>query len=149
RPIMITQPDEDPFQVLARGGTPLLSALRMHNGTVWRWNRACYGVADGVAHLRIENRALPSGPTISDEIANSAFFAGLMLALPQENGDIAKRMTFDDAKSNFFAAARNGLNAQFNWIEGKSYPASSLVLDHLLSLVPQGLVNSGVDASDI
>lgn len=149
RPIIITQPDEDPFQVLARGGTPLLSALRMHNGTVWRWNRACYGVADGVAHLRIENRALPSGPTVLDEIANSAFFAGLMLSLPQEYGDIAKRMTFDDAKANFFAAARHGLNAQFNWIDGKSYSASSLILDHLLSFARQGLVSAGVDTTDI
>src|SRR3984893_14499484 len=106
RPIMITQPDEDPFQVLARGETPLLSALQMHNGTVWRWNRACYGVADGIAHLRIENRALPAGPTVVDEIANAAFFAGLMLSLPREYGDIALRMNFDDAKSNFFRAAR-------------------------------------------
>ena len=112
RPIMITQPDEDPFQVLARGETPLLSALRMHNGTVWRWNRACYGVADGIAHLRIENRALPSGPTVQDEIANAAFFVGLMVALPEEYGEIAKRLSFDDAKENFFAAARHGLNAQ-------------------------------------
>ena len=149
RPIMITQPDEDPFQVLARGGTPLLSALRMHNGTVWRWNRACYGVADGVAHLRIENRALPSGPTVIDEIANSAFFAGLMLSLPEEYGDIAKRMTFDEAKTNFFAAARNGLNAQFNWIDGTSYTAPSLILDHLLSLARQGLESASVDTSDI
>jgi len=149
RPIMITQPDEDPFQVLARGGTPLLSALRMHNGTVWRWNRACYGVAGGVAHLRIENRALPSGPTVVDEIANSAFFAGLMLSLPQEYGDIAKRMTFDDAKANFFAAARHGLDAQFNWIDGKNYPAPSLIADHLLSLSRQGLESAGVDTSDI
>ena len=76
RPIMITPAAEDPFQVLARGGTPLLSALRMHNGTVWRWNRGCYGVADGVAHLRIENRALPAGPTIVDEVANAAFSPG-------------------------------------------------------------------------
>src|SRR5207237_5304305 len=126
-PIMITQPDEDPFQVLARGETPLLSALRMHNGTVWRWNRACYGVTDGVAHLRIENRALPAGPTIVDEVANAAFFAGLMLSLPQEYGDIARRMSFDDAKSNFFRAARHGLDAQFNWIDGKSHTAASLV----------------------
>lgn len=149
RPIMITQPDEDPFQELARGGTPLLSALRMHNGTVWRWNRACYGVADGVAHLRIENRALPSGPTVVDEIANTAFFAGLMLALPHEYGDISKRMKFDDAKANFFTAARYGLIAQFNWIDGRSYPASSLILDHLLPLARQGLVNAGVNSSDI
>src|SRR5438094_2285548 len=149
RPIMITQPDEDPFQLLARGGTPMLSALRMHNGTVWRWNRACYGVADGVAHLRIENRALPAGPTIVDEVANAAFFAGLMLSLPQEYGDIARRMSFDDAKSNFFRAARHGLDAQFNWIDGKSHTAASLVLDHLLALARQGLANASVDGSDV
>ena len=149
RPIMITQPDEDPFEVLARGETPLLSALRMHNGTVWRWNRACYGVNDGVAHLRIENRALPAGPTIVDEVANAAFFAGLMLSLPQEYGDIAKRMNFDDAKSNFFRAARHGLDAQFNWIDGQSHTASSLVLDHLLPLARQGLSNSKVDDVDM
>ena len=149
RPIMITRPDEDPFQVLARGEIPLLSALRMYNGTVWPWNRACYGISNGVAHLRIENRALPAGPTVTDEIANTAFFVGLMLALPNEYGDISKRMGFDDAKSNFFAAARHGLNAQFNWIDGKSYPASSLILDHLLPLAWQGLQGAGVDASDI
>src|SRR6266545_4386778 len=122
RPIMITRADGDPMQLLARGEIPLLSALCMHNGTVWPWNRACYGVSNGVAHLRIENRALPAGPTIIDEVANAAFFVGLMLSLPVEYGDISKRMTFDDAKENFFTAARHGLNAQFTWIDGKSYP---------------------------
>ena len=149
RPIMITRPEEDPMLVLARGEIPLLSALRMHNGTVWPWNRACYGVNDGVAHLRIENRALPSGPTTIDEIANVAFFIGLMLSLPAEYGDISKRMNFDEAKENFFGAARHGLNAQFDWIDGKSYSASSLILDHLLSFARQGLETAGVDASDI
>ncbi|HEX9425403.1 MAG TPA: CBS domain-containing protein [Pyrinomonadaceae bacterium] len=149
RPIMITRADDDPMQLLARGEIPLLSALCMHNGTVWPWNRACYGVSNGVAHLRIENRALPAGPTIIDEIANAAFFVGLMLSLPVEYGDISKRMTFDDAKENFFTAARHGLNAQFTWIDGKSYPATSLILDHLLSLSRQGLKSAEVDASDI
>ncbi|MEK6283433.1 MAG: CBS domain-containing protein [Acidobacteriota bacterium] len=149
RPIMITQPDEDPFQVLARGETPLLSALRMHNGTVWRWNRACYGVADGIAHLRIENRALPSGPTVDDEIANAAFFVGLMVALPREYGEIAKRLSFDDAKGNFFAAARHGLNAQLRWLDGKSLSATSLILNDLLPLACAGLKEVNVDSSDI
>jgi CBS domain-containing protein/gamma-glutamyl:cysteine ligase YbdK (ATP-grasp superfamily) len=149
RPIMITRPDEDPMQVLARGEIPLLSALCMHNGTVWPWNRACYGVSNGVAHLRIENRALPAGPTTIDEIANAAFFIGLMLSLPCEYGDISKRMLFDDAKSNFFAAARHGLNAQFNWLDGKSYPASSLILDHLIPLARKGLASADVNALDI
>ncbi|MBC8030129.1 MAG: CBS domain-containing protein [Pyrinomonadaceae bacterium] len=149
RPIMITQPDEDPFQVLARGETPLLSALRMHNGTVWRWNRACYGVADNIAHLRIENRALPAGPTVQDEMANTAFFVGLMVALPQEYGEIATRMSFDDAKGNFFAAARHGLNAQLRWLDGKSLGATSLILDDLLPLARAGLNEARVDPSDI
>src|SRR3984893_1204005 len=149
RPIMITQPDEDPFQLLARGETPLLSALRMHNGTVWRWNRACYGVADGIAHLRIENRALPSGPTVQDEVANTAFFVGLMVALPQECGEIAQRLSFDDAKGNFFAAARHGLNAQLRWLDGKSLSATSLILNELLPLARAGLKEAKVDSNDI
>jgi CBS domain-containing protein len=149
RPIMITESREDPFQTLARGGTPELSALRMHNGTVWRWNRACYGVENGVAHLRIENRALPAGPTIVDEIANAAFFAGLMLALPKEYGDISKRMPFENAKSNFFRAARHGLDAQFNWIDNQSYSAAALVLEHLLPLARQGLIEAQVNSGDV
>lgn len=149
RPIMITQPDENPFEVLARGETPSLSALRMHNGTVWRWNRACYGVHDGVPHLRIENRALPSGPTIVDEVANAAFFTGLMLGVPQTYGEIATRMAFDDAKLNFFRAARHGLDAQFQWIDGQSHNAASLILDHLLPLARQGLHSADVASEDI
>lgn len=148
RPIMISQPDEDPFRVLARGETPKLSALCMHNGTVWRWNRACYGTHQGKPHLRIENRALPSGPTIVDEIANTAFFAGLMLALPEEYGDVAKRMSFDEAKGNFFRAARHGLDAQFNWIDGATHSASALILDHLLPLARAGLKTAEVAAQD-
>jgi len=149
RPIMITQPDEDPFQVLTRGEVPLLSALRMHNGTVWRWNRACYGVADGIAHVRIENRALPSGPTVQDEMANAAFFVGLMVALPNEYGAVANRLSFDDAKENFFAAARHGLNAQLRWLDGKSFSATFLILNELLPLARAGLKQSKVASIDI
>ena len=149
RPIMITQPDEDPFAVLARGETPSLSALRLHNGTVWRWNRACYGVHNGVPHLRIENRALPSGPTIVDEIANAAFFTGLMLAVPQTYGEIATRMAFDDAKQNFFRAARHGLDAHFHWIDGQSHNAAALILEQLVPLARQGLSSAQVASEDI
>ncbi|HKZ80261.1 MAG TPA: CBS domain-containing protein [Pyrinomonadaceae bacterium] len=149
RVIMTTQPDEDPAAVLARGEIPLLSALRMHNGTIWPWNRACYGVSNGVAHLRIENRTLPSGPTTLDEIANAAFFCGLMLALPEEYGEIATRMTFDEAKANFFRAARHGLNAQFTWVDGVTHAAIPLILEHLLPLARQGLAKVGVDSGDI
>ena len=149
RPIMVSEPDENPFAVLARGETPLLSALRMHNGTVWRWNRACYGVNEGVAHLRIENRALPSGPTTLDEVANAAFFTGLMVAVPQAYGEISKRMAFDDAKLNFFRAARHGLDARFQWLDGQSHSATALILDQLLPLAREGLSSSNVASEDI
>jgi CBS domain-containing protein len=149
RPIMISEPDENPFEVLARGETPSLSALRLHNGTVWRWNRACYGVSEGIPHLRIENRALPSGPTTVDEIANAAFFTGLMVALPHAYGQIAKRMAFDDAKLNFFRAARHGLDAHFQWIDGQSYSAASLILDQLLPVAREGLTSSRVAGADV
>jgi CBS domain-containing protein len=146
---MITLPNESSLEVLARGELPKLAALFLHNGTVWPWNRACYGVANGVAHLRIENRALPAGPTVVDEIANAAFFTGLMLALPNEYGDITERLNFDDAKANFFAAARYDLNAQLTWLDGKTSSAASLVRDHLLPLARQGLQSVNIDAGDV
>ncbi len=149
RMIMINEPSENPLALLASGEIPELTALRMHNGTIWPWNRACYGVTNGVAHLRIENRALPAGPTVLDEIANTAFFAGLMLSLPSEYGEVSKVMSFDDAKANFFAAARHGLNAQFNWVGGKTHSASTLILDHLLPLAHQGLKHANVNAADV
>ena len=149
RVIMIREADEDPLAVLARGLVPQLSALRLHNGTIWPWNRACYGVAQGRAHLRIENRALPSGPTTLDEMANAAFLIGLMSSLPAEYGEISKLLSFDDAKNNFYAAARHGLSAQFAWVGGRSYTASALILDHLLPLARKGLAEARVETEDI
>ena len=107
--MMVREMPEDPMQVLERGEIPDLSALMLHNGTVWRWNRACYGVAGGQAHLRIENRALPSGPTVLDQVANAALFYGLMIALDAEYGDVAERLSFHDARVNFLAAAQHAL----------------------------------------
>ncbi|MBX3279634.1 MAG: CBS domain-containing protein [Acidobacteria bacterium] len=141
--------DEDPVDAVSRGECPQLAALRLHNGTVWRWNRPCYGVSDGRAHLRIEARALPAGPTVLDEIANAALFLGLMSALPDEYGDIRTRMAFDDAKSNFFAAGRYGLKTQMAWIDGRDTSASTLLLDHLLPLARQGLRVRGIPDDDI
>jgi CBS domain-containing protein/gamma-glutamylcysteine synthetase len=149
RVIMTKAADEDPLAVLDRGEIPKLSALRLHNGTIWRWNRPCYGVANGRPHLRIENRALPSGPSILDEVANAAFFVGLMIALPEEYGEIESLMSFDDAKSNFFAAARHGLDAQFSWIGVPSISVPKLILNHLLPFARAGLKQAKVEAGDV
>jgi CBS domain-containing protein/gamma-glutamyl:cysteine ligase YbdK (ATP-grasp superfamily) len=149
RVIMTAEADEDPAGVLARGGVPRLKALTLHNGTVWWWNRPCYGVYEGRAHLRIENRVLPAGPTVLDEVANAAFFAGLMQALPGVYGDIDRLMSFDDAKTNFLAAARLGLDAQLTWVGGETRAASGLILEHLLPLAREGLKASEIDGADV
>jgi CBS domain-containing protein/gamma-glutamyl:cysteine ligase YbdK (ATP-grasp superfamily) len=141
--------DEDPMKVLSEGGLPELHALRMHTSTVWRWNRACYGLSNGKAHLRIENRILPSGPTVLDEVANAAFFFGLMAMLADVYPRIDRVMEFDDAKNNFFAAARHGLNAQFTWIERKTYTARELIVGELLPAAREGLRTHGIHADDI
>ena len=140
--------DDDPVAVVAAGGIPNLSALRLHNSTVYRWNRPCYGVIDGKAHLRIENRVLPAGPTVRDEIANAAFFFGLMAQLAEEP-PVVDRMTFDEARNNFFAAARHGLDARFRWLDGRQAGARELVLGELLPMACEGLRRAGIDESDI
>ena len=149
RVILTKQIDEDPFATLSRGQLPELAALRLHNGTVWRWNRPCYGINDGVAHLRIEHRSMPAGPTIIDEMANAALFYGLMTALPGEYGEFEKLITFDEVKTNFFAAARYGLKSQLTWVDGRDHPASKLLLEQLLPAARQGLKQAGVETEDI
>ncbi len=140
--------DEDPFEVLEGGGVPRLKALQMHNGTVYRWNRPCYGISEGKPHLRIECRALPSGPTPADEVANAAFWIGLVLGATREYGDIREKMDFDDAKSNFLAACRLGLNAGLHWVDGDTMGARRLILDELLPLAARGLTGAGVAGDD-
>ena len=148
--ILLTQAvKEDSMDMLMRGGIPQLSAWRLHNGTIWRWNRACYGIVNGRAGLRIEARFLPSGPSVADEMANAAFFLGLMTALPEEFGDVTQRMPFDCAQTNFFNAARYGLNSQIVWIDGKSRRASRLILEELLPRARRGLEIAGIDSADI
>ena len=140
--------DEDSLDVLANGGIPRLAAWRLHNGTIWRWNRPCYGVVNGRPHIRIEARYLPAGPTVADEMANAAFFFGLMTALPQEFGDINKYMSFDDAKNNFYNVARYGLNGQTRGMDGKSRRVGRLILEELLPRARRGLASVGVDEAD-
>jgi CBS domain-containing protein len=144
-----TELDEDPFAKLAKGEPPELKALRLHNGTVYRWNRACYGLTDGRPHLRIENRVLPSGPTPLDEVANAAFWYGLISALSHEYIDITRVMEFEDAAANFMAASRLGLSAELTWLEGKTSPAGELVLKSLLPLAREGLARRDIVSADI
>jgi CBS domain-containing protein len=147
--IMTAEVEEDPWEQIKQGQAPRLAALRLHNSTVWRWNRACYGVLDGKPHLRIEIRMLPSGPTVLDEVANAALQFGLLAALDEEYGPVDKKFRFEDAKYNFLAAARHGLSAQFVWLDGERQPADVLLLKHLLPLARAGLKDVGIAAEDV
>ncbi len=148
--ILLTQAvEENSLEVLAKGGVPQLAAWRLHNGTIWRWNRPCYGILGGVPGLRIEARYLPAGPSVLDEMANAAFFLGLMTELPAEFGDITKYMSFDDAKNNFFNAARYGLNGQIRGLDGKSRRVGKLIEEELAPRAKRGLIRAGVDEDDI
>ena len=148
RVLLAQETVEDPFEQLAAGDIPRLQALQLHNGTVYRWNRPCYGISEGKPHLRIECRVLPSGPTVLDEVANAAFWIGLVLGTKHEYGDITERLSFDDAKYNFLTASRQGLDAGFRWVDGQSVTAPELILETLLPLARAGL-EASVDRSEI
>ncbi len=149
RVILTTETEDDPLAMVAQGIAPKLKALCLHNGTVYRWNRACYGVHKGVPHLRIENRVIPSGPTIIDEIANTAFFVGMMAGMADKYGDVRELIPFHDVKANFMAAAREGIRAQMNWFGDTHMPAQELILDQLLPLAEHGLQKYQLDQKDI
>ena len=149
RVLLTTETEDDPLGMVARGEAPRLNALRLHNGTVYRWNRPCYGVHNGVAHLRIENRVIPSGPTVLDEMANAAFFFGMMAGMSQAYPDIRGHLAFEDVKTNFLAAARDGIRAQMNWMNDRQWTAQQLILDQLLPMAREGLQEVGIDRDDI
>lgn len=141
--------EEDPVAMVNAGVIPKLKALMLHNGTVYRWNRPCYGVKDNVPHLRIENRVLPSGPSVIDEVANSAFYFGLMSGMGEKVNDITEVLRFSHARNNFLQACRTGLECHFTWINGESISASELVQKELLPIAEAGLKSSGIDHDDI
>jgi CBS domain-containing protein/gamma-glutamylcysteine synthetase len=147
RTLVGTDLDEDPMALLDRGEIPQFKALRLHNGTVYRWNRACFGITDGKAHLRIENRVMPSGPSTIDEMANAALWFGMMHELGAREEDVTRRIEFDQAGANFYTAAREGIGAHFEWLDGQHITAQRLILDHLLPIAECGLRRAGVDES--
>lgn len=140
--------EHDSMDLLDRGEVPKLEALSLHNGTIWKWNRPCYGVGGGLPHLRIENRYIPSGPTVLDEIANSALWIGLMKAMPEElKGNWEKRQ-FAAAKENFYRAATVGIQAGINWKDGL-VSASELALNEIIPMAREGLKKENVAQEDI
>ncbi len=136
--------EEDPMQVLQDGGVPELPELRLHNGTVWRWNRPIYDAPKGVPHLRVENRVLPAGPSVIDMVANACFYYGLVESLTSSGRPIWTKMPFAHAETNFEEASRHGIEAQLYWPGLGRVPATELVHDHLLKLADEGLASLGL-----
>lgn len=144
-PALLPEPeDEDPVAALDAGRAPTLAELRMHNGTIWRWNRPVYDLVDGVPHLRVENRVLPSGPTVIDVLANAAFFYGVQRALTEQDRPLWTKMSFAAAEENFYTGARHGMDSHLYW-PGEGWVApDELVLRRLLPMAHAGLEACGV-----
>ena len=146
-PLLPTLTAEDPLDSLACGRAPLLPELRLHNGTVWRWNRPVYDVQDGLPHLRIENRVLPSGPSALDMAANAAFYLGLVRAVADADRPLWSTTPFTLVERNLHAAARLGRDAILHW-DGADVPADRLILDVLLPLAETGLDAWGIASAE-
>ncbi len=126
-----------------------LNHLRLHNGTIWRWNRPLIGFeSDGKPHLRLEHRVIPAGPSVVDNIANAALFYGLIQVLATQESAPEYQLNFATARNNFYTAAQHGLAAQIRWLDGKIWPVDLLLKEKLLPLAYQGLDLLGLDAVD-
>ncbi len=146
-PLFPTLEDEDPDTVFAAGRAPALHELRLHNGTIWWWNRPVYDVQADGPQLRIENRVLPSGPTALDMVANAAFYYGLVRTIV-DSGDTPWQQTpFEQAVRDLHRGARDGLAAKLSW-QGTERGVEPLVRDTLLPAAAAGLDAWGVNRVD-
>lgn len=145
KPIVGADFDENPAELIRNGQVPRLRALDLFNGTIWCWNRVCYGISGGKPHLRIENRVLPSGPTVKDEMANAAFWFGMMKGMPEEYSRIPDLIDFDQAKENFLKAAQYGLDTKMMWLDSKMVSTQELIIDELIPIARDGLNQAGID----
>ncbi len=140
--------DEDPAAALDSGQTPQLGELRLHNGTIYRWNRPVYDVVNEMPHLRVENRVLPSGPSVVDMMANAAFYFGLVRSLATDERPLWSQMSFSAAEENFHTGARDGISAQVYWPGVGTVSAAELVLRRLLPRAAEGLDDWGLDGAE-
>ncbi|MBL4698720.1 MAG: CBS domain-containing protein [Phycisphaerales bacterium] len=149
RALFGSEKEEDSIAMVERGEVPKLYGLQTHNSTVYRWNRPCYGITNGKPHLRIENRVLPAGPSIADEVANAALWFGLMIQMPKVYPDLIERMPFEHTRANFVASARYGLNFKMHWMDETTISVRDLLLEELIPLAKAGLKSCSIDQGDI
>ncbi|HEY9210795.1 MAG TPA: glutamate-cysteine ligase family protein [Methylotenera sp.] len=122
-----------------------LQHLRLHNGTIWRWNRPLIGFNEkGQVHMRIEHRIMPSGPSIPDMIANAALYLGACTSLAAKGVAPESQLDFAKARSNFYEAARYGLDAEIAWLDGRRHNVRDLLLLEIIPMVEAGLDALGI-----
>lgn len=142
--------EEESLEMVHDKKVPKLRALQIHNSTVYRWNRPCYGISpNGKPHLRIENRVMPAGPTPIDATANAAFWLGCMVAMGRKYQDITTLTDFVDARDNFLKAAKFGMDTTFSWLKDRKVPVNELILKELLPMAKEGLQHRKVAPADI
>lgn len=122
-----------------------LPHLRLHNGTIWRWNRPLVGFdREGHIHLRIENRVVPSGPSMIDMVANASLFWGLVHFFASMTEPPEYQIEFPVVRQNFYNAARYGMRSSLHWLDGEQHEVNTLLLDQLLSAAEKGLEQLGI-----
>lgn len=150
RVLIASDIQENALEEIQNGRVPRLRALNVHNSTVYRWNRPCFGISNnGKPHLRIENRVFAAGPTVMDEMANAAFWLGLMAEIPHQYKDIREHLEFEDARDNFTKAAKFGIDSKFTWLKDKKISAVDLIQKELIPTAKAGLERQGIDSADI
>ncbi|MDH5325373.1 MAG: glutamate--cysteine ligase [Gammaproteobacteria bacterium] len=140
-PVLLPMLQQEPLEHFAN--------VRLHNGTLWRWNRPLIGLGDKLPHIRIEHRVVPAGPTLEDNLANAAFYYGLVYALAQQQPAPETQLPFELARDNFYRAAQYGLDTNIVWLDGKKIKIQTLILKTLLPLAAKGLQRLQVDQTDI
>ena len=144
-PLLPVLDEEDPLEVVRHGGVPRLAELRMHQSTVWQWNRPVYDPADG-GHLRVEMRALPAGPTVTDMVANAVFLLGLVAELARGRPE---DFPFSAAYRNFYRAARDGPAAWLRWPGREGELPAPVLVRALLPVARAGLDRLRVASGDV
>ncbi|NOQ70143.1 MAG: glutamate--cysteine ligase, partial [Gammaproteobacteria bacterium] len=123
--------------------------LRLHNGTIWRWNRPLIGFdEDQTPHLRIEHRVCASAPTTINNIANISFYYGLVHYYATTEEPPEQTMPFADAKNNFYRAAQLGLKHKTSWLGKNTDSLQKIILDRLLIEAETGLYKLGINQQD-
>lgn len=141
-PVMLPQLQDKPPEAL--------SHLKMHNGSIWRWNRPIVGFEDdGTPHIRIEQRVVPAGPTVADAIANTAFYVGLATGLVIGDTPPSEVIPFHVSRDNFYTCAKDGLDAIVTWEGRERGPVRELLTEKLIPIAKEGLISLGIDDSSI